>query len=268
MELSESQIERYSRQIILSEVGGAGQIKLLSAKVLIIGCGGLGSPCAYYLASAGIGKIGLVDGDKVELNNLQRQIIHFTKDVGKLKVESAKEKLKAINPDIDVVTYPLRVDSQNILDIIKDYDIVVDGSDNFPTRYLVNDACVMAKKPFSHAGILRFEGQAITIVPNEGPCYRCLFPDPPPQGMVPSCSQAGILGGVAGILGEIQATEVLKFILGKGELLLGKLLVFNALKMDFRKLNIQKNPDCPVCGNKPTITELIDYELFCGAKKP
>ncbi|MEW6087348.1 MAG: molybdopterin-synthase adenylyltransferase MoeB [bacterium] len=266
MDLTEKQIERYSRQIILSEVGGAGQKKLLSAKVLIIGCGGLGSPCAYYLASAGIGTIGLVDGDTVELNNLQRQIIHFTKDVGKLKAESAREKLQAINPDINVVTYPVRVTSENILNVIKDYDIIVDGSDNFPTRYLVNDACVISKKPFSHAGILRFEGQAITIIPGKGPCYRCLFPDPPPPGMVPSCQQAGILGAVAGILGEIQATEVLKFILGKGDLLTGKLLVFNALKMDFRKLNIPENPECPICGKNPTITKLIDYELFCSGR--
>ncbi|MFH1287078.1 MAG: molybdopterin-synthase adenylyltransferase MoeB [bacterium] len=248
MELTDVQMERYSRQIILSGVGEVGQKKLLSSRVLIVGCGGLSSPCAYYLASAGVGKIGLVDDNRVELNNLQRQIIHFTKDVGKLKIESAREKLEAINPDIDVAVYPVRITSQNIFDIIKNYDIIVDGSDNFQTRYLVNDACVMAKKPFSHAGILQFEGQAITIIPNEGPCYRCLFPDPPPQEMEPSYQQAGILGVVAGILGEIQATEVLKFILGKGELLLGKLLIFNALKMDFRKLNISKNPDCPVCG--------------------
>lgn len=248
MGYTDAQRERYSRQIALPGVGEDGQKKLLSAKVLIIGCGGLGSPCAYYLAGAGVGKIGLVDSGMVELNNLQRQIVHWTRDVGKLKVESAKEKLEAVNPDIDVVAYPVRITSQNIFEIIKGYDIVVDGSDNFPTHYLINDACVMARKPFSHAGILQFEGQAITVIPNEGPCYRCLFPEPPPAGMVPSCERSGILGVVAGVLGEIQATEVLKFILGKGELLLGELLVFNALKMDFRKINVQKDPECSVCG--------------------
>ncbi|NOZ63863.1 MAG: MoaD family protein [Caldiserica bacterium] len=263
IDFSEEQIERYSRQIILPEVGGAGQKKILEARVLIIGCGGLGSPCAYYLASAGVGHIGLVDSDRVELNNLQRQILHFTSDVGKLKVESAKEKLNSLNPDVEITTYPLRITSENIMDIIKDYDIIVDGSDNFPTRYLVNDACVIAGKPFSHAGILKFEGQAITIVPHEGPCYRCLFPEPPPPGMVPSCQEAGILGAVAGILGMVQATEVLKYILGKGELLNGKLLIFNALDMSFRRVNIQRNANCQICGDNPTIRELIDYEEFC-----
>lgn len=262
----EDQIERYSRQIILPEVGGTGQKKLLNAKVLIIGCGGLGSPCAYYLAGAGIGKIGLVDSDKVELNNLQRQILHFMKDIGKQKTDSAKEKLESINSDVKITTYPIRLTSANIMDIIKEYDIVVDGSDNFPTRYLVNDACVMSNKPFSHAGILRFDGQATTIIPHQGPCYRCLFQEPPPPGMVPSCQEAGILGAVAGVLGIIQATEVLKYILGKGELLVGKLLIFNALEMNFRKLNIQRNKNCPVCGDKPTITKLIDYEQFCGIR--
>jgi len=265
-EFREDQVERYSRQIILSEVGGVGQRKLLDARVIIIGCGGLGSPCAYYLAGAGIGKIALVDSDKVELNNLQRQIVHFMKDIGKQKTASAKEKLESINPDVEIITYPLRLTSGNIMEIIKDYDIVVDGSDNFPTRYLVNDACVMSNKPFSHAGILRFDGQATTIIPHEGPCYRCIFPEPPPPGMVPSCQEAGILGAVAGILGVVQATEVLKYILGKGKLLVGKLLVFDALEMSFRKLNIQRNNDCEVCGDKPTITELIDYEQFCGLR--
>ncbi|MFN3966098.1 MAG: HesA/MoeB/ThiF family protein [Endomicrobiia bacterium] len=266
MNFTEEQIERYSRQIILPEVGGVGQEKLLNAKVLIIGCGGLGSPCAYYLASAGIGKIGLVDSDKVELNNLQRQILHFMKDIGRQKTESAKEKLNAINPDVEVKTYPVRLTSNNIMDIIKDYDIIVDGSDNFPTRYLVNDACVLSKKPLIHAGILRFDGQATTIIPYEGPCYRCIFPEPPPPGMVPSCQEAGILGVVAGVLGVIQATEVIKYILGKGDLLLGKLLIFNALEMNFRKLNIQKNKNCQICGDNPTIKELIDYEQFCGLR--
>ncbi len=266
MDFTEQQIERYSRQIILPEIGGAGQKKLLNAKVLIIGCGGLGSPASYYLASAGIGRIGLVDSDKVELNNLQRQILHFTKDIGKAKVESAKEKIFAINPEIEIITYELRLNSQNILDVIKDYDFVIDGSDNFPTRYLVNDACIITNKPFSHAGILRFDGQAITVVPKQGPCYRCLFPDPPPPGMVPSCQQAGIIGGVAGILGAIQATEAIKYILGLPELLVGRLLIFNALEMNFRKLKIKRNPECPVCGDNPTLTELIDYEQFCGLK--
>ena len=262
----EDQIERYSRQIILPEVGGMGQRRLLNAKVLIVGCGGLGSPCAYYLAGAGIGKIGLVDSDIVELNNLQRQIVHFTKDIGKQKTESAKEKLESINSDVEVVTYPLRLTSENIMDIIKEYDIVVDGSDNFPTRYLVNDACVMSNKPFSHAGILKFGGQATTIIPHQGPCYRCLFAEPPPPGMVPSCQEAGILGAVAGVLGVIQAAEVLKYILGKGELLLGKLLIFDALEMSFRKLTVQRNNNCSVCSDRPTITELIDYEQFCGVR--
>jgi adenylyltransferase/sulfurtransferase len=239
-------------------------MKLLSAKVLIIGCGGLGSPCAYYLASAGVGKIGLVDGDKVELNNLQRQIIHFTKDIGKLKVESAKEKLKAINPDIDVVTYPLRVNAQNILDIIKDYDIVVDGSDNFPTRYLVNDACVMAGKPLVSGAILKFEGQVTTIIPGEGHCYRCLFEEMPPAGLVPSCQEAGVLGVLPGVVGGLQATEVLKLILGKGDVLKNELLIYNALKTTFRKVKVPKNPDCSVCGKNPTITELLDYDAeYC-----
>ncbi|PIV55600.1 adenylyltransferase [Candidatus Desantisbacteria bacterium CG_4_10_14_0_8_um_filter_48_22] len=264
MNLTEEQIERYSRQIILQEIGGAGQKKIMQAKVLIVGCGGLGSPCAFYLAGAGVGKIGLVDSDKVELNNLQRQILHFTKDVGVSKAESGKEKLNAFNPQVEVVPYKTRLTSRNIMEIIKDYDIVVDGSDNFPTRYLVNDACVLSNKPFSHAGILRFDGQAITIIPHEGPCYRCLFSEPPPPGLVPSCQEAGILGVVAGMLGIIQATEVLKFILRKGELLVGKLLVFNALEMHFRKVNVRRDKNCPVCGDNPTVTKLIDYEQFCS----
>jgi adenylyltransferase/sulfurtransferase len=267
MELNEEQIERYSRQIILPEVGGEGQKKLLNAKVLIIGCGGLGSPVSLYLASAGIGKIGLVDSDKVELNNLQRQIVHFTEDIGKPKVLSARKKLNAINPDVKIETYEMRLTSENIMEIIKDYDIVVDGSDNFPTRYLVNDACVFTKKPFSHAGILRFYGQATTIIPYQGPCYRCIFSQPPPPGSVPSCQEAGIIGPVGGLLGVIQALEVIKFILGKGELLVGKLLIIDVLKMDIRKVNIRRNPNCPVCGENPTVKELIDYEEFCGLRR-
>lgn len=261
--LREDQIERYSRQIILPDVGGKGQEKLLNAKILIVGAGGLGSPCALYLASAGIGKIGIVDSDRVELNNLQRQILHTTGNVGVLKVQSARERLNSINPDVEVVPYDIRINSENILDIIRDYDMVVDGSDNFPTRYLVNDACILSKKPLSHGGIFRFDGQAITILPGESTCYRCLFPQPPPPGLVPSCQEAGILGAVAGIIGTIQANEVLKYVLGAGELLAGKLLVFNALESSFRRINVPRDPKCPVCGKNPTITELIDYEQFC-----
>lgn len=267
MNLTNDQIERYSRQIILPKLGGRGQEKLLNARVLVIGAGGLGSPAVLYLTAAGAGKIGIVDSDKVELNNLQRQIVHSTKNVGKQKVESAKERLNAINPDVEVVAHNLRITSNNIMDIIKDYDIVIDGSDNFPTRYLVNDACVMAKKPLSHGGIFRFDGQAITILPGESACYRCLFPEPPPPGLVPSCQEAGILGAVAGIIGTIQANEALKYILGIGTPLAGKLLVFNALDSSFRTVKVPKNPDCPVCGKNPTVTKLIDYEQFCQLRK-
>ena len=267
MKLREDQIERYSRQIILPRVGGKGQEKLLAAKVLMIGAGGLGSPCALYLASAGIGRIGIVDSDKVELNNLQRQVLHSTPNVGKPKAESAKERINAINTDVEVVTHNVRVTSQNIMDIIKDYDIVVDGSDNFPTRYLVNDACVLSKKPLSHGGIFRFDGQAITILPGESACYRCLFSEPPPPGLVPSCQEAGILGAVAGIIGTIQANEVLKYVLGIGNLLAGKLLVFDALNSSFRQVKVPKDPKCPVCGKNPTVTKLIDYEQFCSLRK-
>lgn len=267
MKLREDQIERYSRQIILPSVGGKGQEKLLKAKVLIIGAGGLGSPAALYLASAGIGKIGIADSDKVELNNLQRQILHSNSSIGKTKVESAKERLAAINPDVEVIAHNLRLTSENILDIIRDYDIVVDGSDNFPTRYLVNDACVLSGKPLSHGGIFRFDGQAITILPHKSACYRCLFPEPPPPGFVPSCQEAGILGAVAGIIGTIQANEVLKYILEMGNLLAGKLLVFNALDSSFRQVKVPKDPKCPICGENPTITKLIDYEEFCSLRK-
>ncbi len=264
--LREDQIERYSRQVILPNVGGKGQEKLLSAKVLVIGAGGLGSPAGLYLVSAGIGKIGIVDSDKVELNNLQRQILHSTKNVGKPKVESGKERMREINPDVEVAPYNLRLTSENILDIVKDYDIIVDGSDNFPTRYLVNDACVLSKKPLSHGGIFRFDGQAMTIIPGKGPCYRCLFPEPPPPGAVPSCQEAGILGAVAGVIGVIQANEVLKFVLGIGEMLVGRLLVFNALDSSFRIVKVPKYKDCPICGENPTIKKLIDYEEFCQLK--
>ena len=267
MALKEEQIERYSRQIILPNVGGKGQQKLLAAKVLIIGAGGLGSPVAMYLAAAGIGKIGIVDSDAVELNNLQRQIIHSAKDVGRPKVESAQDTLNALNQDVEVVPYKLRLTSTNIMEIIKDYDIVVDGSDNFPTRYLVNDACVLSNKPLSHGGIFRFDGQAMTILPGQGPCYRCLFPEPPPPGLAPSCQEAGILGAVAGIIGVVQANEVLKFVLKVGNLLVGKLLVFNALDSYFRQVKVPRDPKCPVCGENPTVTKLIDYEQFCSLKQ-
>ncbi len=267
MSLREDQIERYSRQIILSDVGGKGQEKLLAAKVLIIGAGGLGSPAALYLASAGIGTIGIVDSDKVELNNLQRQIVHSMKNVGRAKAESAKERLAEINTDVEVTSYNRRLTSTNILDAIREYDIIVDGSDNFPTRYLVNDACVLSNKPLSHGGIFRFDGQAITILPGKSACYRCLFPEPPPPGLVPSCQEAGILGAVAGVIGTIQANEVLKYILGVGDLLSGKLLVFNALDSSFRQVKVPRDPKCPICGENPTVTRLIDYEEFCSLKK-
>ena len=221
---------------------------------------------ALYLASAGVGKIGIVDSDVVELNNLQRQIVHSTQNVAKPKTESAKERLNLLNPEVEIIVYNLRITSSNIMDIIKDYDIVVDGSDNFPTRFLVNDACVMCKKPLSHGGIFRFDGQVITILPQESACYRCLFPEPPPPGLVPSCQEAGILGAVAGVIGTIQANEVLKYILEIGNLLTGKLLVFNALDSSFRQVNVPMNPDCCVCGKNPTITKLIDYEQFCQMK--
>lgn len=266
MKLREDQIERYSRQILLPDVGGKGQEKLLNAKVLIIGAGGLGSPAGLYLTSAGIGKIGIVDSDKVELNNLQRQILHATKDVGKAKVLSAKERLNNLNPDVEVITHRLRLTSKNILAIIKDYDIIVDGSDNFPTRYLVNDACVLSEKPLSHGGILKFDGQAITILPGKSACYRCLFPEPPPPGFAQSCQEAGILGAVAGLIGIVQANEVLKYILGIGNLLTGKLLIFNALNPSFRQVKVSKDPKCQVCGERPTVTKLIDYEEFCHVR--
>ncbi len=261
--LREDQIERYSRQIILPNIGGKGQEKLLNAKVLVIGAGGLGSPASLYLAAAGIGTLGIVDSDAVELNNLQRQILHSTKTVGRQKADSAKERIGELNPDVNVISINKRLTSENILSIIKDYDIIIDGTDNFPARFLVNDACVLSKKPLSHGGIFRFDGQAMTIIPGKGPCYRCLFPEPPPPGTVPSCQEAGILGAVAGVIGLIQANEVLKFVLGIGEGLVGRLLVFNALESSFRIVKVPKNKDCAICGEHPTIKKLIDYEEFC-----
>lgn len=264
--LNEEQIERYSRQIILKEVGGMGQEKLLSGKILIIGGGGLGSPAALYLAAAGVGTIGIVDFDKVDLTNLQRQIIHTTADVGREKVLSAKEKIEAINPEVKVITYNVLLDSQNIEEIIKEYDFIIDGTDNFSAKFLINDACVMSKKPFSHGGILRFEGQTLTYIPGQA-CYRCFFKEPPPKGAVPTCSQAGILGAVAGMLGTIQAAEALKYLIGIGDLLVNRLLIFDALKMQYREVKIKKNNDCPVCGENPSINKLIDYEApVCDLK--
>lgn len=263
MEFSEEQIKRYSRHIILNEIGGRGQKKLLNSKVFLVGAGGLGSPAALYLAAAGVGTLGIVDDDDVDLSNLQRQILHTSKDVGFPKALSAKATLEAINPDVEVVPYMQRLTSENIMDIIKDYDVILDGSDNFPTRYLVNDACVLMGKPLSHGSIFKFEGQATTIVPGETACYRCLFETPPPADLVPSCQEAGVLGVLPGIIGCIQATEVIKLLLGKGELLKGQLLLYNALTMEFNKVRIRKNPKCPVCGEKPTIKELIDYQEFC-----
>lgn len=265
-DFTEDQILRYSRHIILPEVGGKGQKKLLQAKVFLIGAGGIGSPAGYYLAAAGIGKIGIADGDTLELSNLQRQIAHQTKSVGRHKADSAKETFEALNPDVEVVIFKERLTSENILDIIKDYDIVVDGSDNFPTRYLANDACVLLKKPLSTGAVFRFDGQVTTIIPGEGPCYRCLFELPPPPNLVPSCEQAGILGVLPGTIGLIQATEVIKYLLGVGELLKGYLLIYSALDMSFRKVKVPWNPKCPVCGEKPTITSLIDYEEFCQVR--
>lgn len=264
MEFTDDQLLRYSRHIILPEVGGKGQEKILNAKVLIIGAGGLGCPVGYYLTAAGVGTIGLVDNDTVEMSNLQRQIAHSVHTIGMPKVESAARTFQALNPDVNIVKIQKRLSKDDILDVIKDYDIIVDGSDNFPTRYLVNDACVMAKKPLVSGAILKFEGQVTTIIPGEGPCYRCLFEDPPPPGLVPSCQEAGVLGVLPGVIGGLQATEVLKLILGKGEVLNGELLIYNALKTSFRKVKIPKNPSCAICGENPTITELIDYnEGYC-----
>jgi len=267
IEFTDEQIERYSRHIILPEVGGAGQQKMLEARILLLGAGGLGSPAAYYLAAAGIGNLGIVDFDQVDLSNLQRQIIHSTERIGMLKTESAKKTIQALNPDVNVTLYNQKIDSSNILSIIKDYDYVVDGSDNFPTRYLVNDACVMENKTLIHGSIYRFEGQVTVFKPNSGPCYRCLYPEPPPPGMSPNCQEGGVLGVLAGIVGNLQVVEVLKLILGIGEPLVGKLLIYDALKTEFRNLNLRKDASCPLCGEEPTIKELIDYEEFCGLQK-
>lgn len=260
--LSNDQLERYSRHIILKKVGGKGQKKLLSGRVLIVGAGGLGAPAAMYLAAAGVGHIGVVDFDVVDLSNLQRQIIHQTADVGKRKIESARETIALMNPDVTVHTYDERVTASTITDIIKDqdYDFIIDGTDNFPAKFLINDACVLLKKPFSHAGIIRFQGQTMTYVPGGSPCYRCVFPSPPPKDAVPTCREAGVLGVMGGVIGTLQATEALKYLLGVGELLTGYLLTYDALTMAFRKVKIPRNPSCAVCGDSPSITELIDYD--------
>ena len=260
MSFTDDQIVRYSRHIILREVGSGGQKKINAGRALLIGAGGLGSPVAYYLAAAGLGTIGIIDDDVVDLSNLQRQILHFTADVGKPKVVSAGEKLAALNPDCRVVTYRERLTASNIMDIIKDYDVVVDGTDNFGARFLANDACVLAEKPFFHGAVLKFFGQAMTVLPGEGPCYRCVFRAPPAPGATQSCSQVGVLGVLPGTIGLIQATEVLKYFLGVGDLLVGRMLTYNALTMKFSQIEVRKNPDCAVCGVNRTDYELVDYE--------
>ena len=266
--LSNDEILRYSRHLIIPEVGIEGQQKLKAAKVLLVGTGGLGAPLALYLAAAGVGKIGLVDFDTVDFTNLQRQVIHFTADVGRKKLDSAAEKMKAINPNVEIVRHEVALTSENALDILKDYDLVVDGTDNLPTRYLVNDACVLLGKPNVYGSIFRFEGQATVFAYEGGPCYRCLYPEPPPPGLVPSCAEGGVLGILPGTIGLIQATETVKLILGIGEPLVGRLLLYDALGMRFRELKLRKNPECPVCGAHPTVTKLIDYHQFCGVPQP
>jgi len=265
IDFTTEQLERYSRHILLQDVGVEGQEKILEARVLIVGAGGLGCPVALYLAAAGVGTIGIIDCDTVDISNLQRQIAHTTKDLHRPKVESAREKMLAINPGVSVRIYQDYLNAGNIREIIRDYDFVVDGTDNFPTKFLVNDACVMEKIPFSHGGILRFDGQTTTVVPDKSACYRCIFREPPPPDAVPTCSQAGVLGAIAGMLGTIQAAEALKYITGTGVLLTDRLLSFNAKTMDFRKIKLTRQADCPVCGENPTITELVDLARpSCG----
>ncbi len=263
-ELTKDELSRYSRHLILPEVGEQGQRKLKAARVLCVGTGGLGSPLALYLAAAGVGTLGLVDFDVVDASNLQRQIIHSTADIGRKKLDSAAEKLQALNPNLNVIKHDTMLTSANALDILKDYDIIADGTDNFPTRYLVNDACVLLGKPNAYGSIFRFEGQASVFAAKDGPCYRCLYPEPPPPGLVPSCAEGGVLGILPGLIGVIQATETIKLILGKGAALVGRLLLVDALNMRFRELKLRKSPGCPVCGAHPTVTQLIDYQQFCG----
>ncbi len=264
MELNDNELRRYSRHLILPEVGAVGQMKIRAARILCVGAGGLGSPVALYLAAAGVGRLGIIDFDRVDLTNLQRQLLHGTPDVGRLKVDSARETLQRLNPEVEVVTFSEKLSSQNALQVIKPWDIVVDGTDNFAARYLTNDACVMLGKPNVYGSIFRFEGQASLFAPHlGGPCYRCLFPEPPPLGMAPSCAEAGVLGVLPGIIGTIQATEALKLALGCGESLLNRLLLFNALEMRFREIKLRRDPGCPVCGKNASIKELIDYSIEC-----
>jgi adenylyltransferase/sulfurtransferase len=263
-ELTKDELSRYSRHLILPEVGVEGQRKLKAARVLCVGAGGLGSPLTLYLAAAGVGTIGLVDFDVVDASNLQRQILHSTADVGRKKLDSAEEKLKALNPGVNVVKHDTQLSSANALEILKGYDVIADGTDNFPTRYLVNDACVLLGKPNVYGSIFRFEGQASVFATQNGPCYRCLYPEPPPPGLVPSCAEGGVLGILPGLIGVIQATETIKLILGKGDPLIGRLLLVDALQMRFRELKLRKSPECPICGAHPTVTRLIDYQQFCG----
>ncbi len=262
--LSNAEVARYSRHLIMPEVGMDGQLKLKAASVLCIGAGGLGSPVAMYLAAAGVGRLGIVDFDVVDYSNLQRQVIHGTPDVGRSKLASARDSLHAINPEVHIETHELALSSSNALDVLRGYDVIVDGTDNFPTRYLVNDACVLLGRPNVYGSIFRFEGQASVFAAQDGPCYRCLYPEPPPPGLVPSCAEGGVLGILPGVVGTIQATEAVKLIIGVGEPLVGRFLVYDALRMRFRELKLRKDPDCPVCGDNPTVTELIDYEQFCG----
>ena len=264
--LSNDEILRYSRHLIMPEVGMDGQLKLKQAKVLCIGAGGLGSPLALYLAAAGVGTLGIVDFDVVDLTNLQRQVIHGTSDVGRKKLDSAADTLSEINPNVEVRKFDTRLTSANALELFRQFDIIADGTDNFPARYLVNDACVLTGKPNVYGSIFRFEGQASVFATKDGPCYRCLYPEPPPPGLVPSCAEGGVLGILPGLVGLIQATETIKLILGAGEPLIGRLLLVDALAMRFRELKLRKNPDCPVCGPHPTVTELIDYDQFCGIR--
>src|SRR5450631_789584 len=264
--LSNEEILRYSRHLIMPEVGMEGQLKLKAARVLCIGAGGLGSPLALYLGAAGVGTLGIVDFDIVDYTNLQRQIIHTTADVGRKKLDSAADKLKAINPFVNVRTFDMKLTSANALELFREFDIVADGTDNFPTRYLVNDACVLTGKPNVYGSIFRFEGQASVFATKDGPCYRCLYPEPPPPGLVPSCAEGGVLGILPGLVGVMQATEVIKLILGQGDSLAGRLLLVDALGMKFRDLKLRKNPECPVCGANPTVTKLIDYNQFCGIR--
>jgi len=264
--LSNEEVLRYSRHLILPEVGMEGQVKLKRAKVLCVGAGGLGSPLSLYLAAAGVGTLGIVDFDVVDLSNLQRQVIHGTADVGRKKLDSAEETLREINPNVEIRKFETRLTSANALELFREFDIIADGTDNFPTRYLVNDACVLSGKPNVYGSVFRFEGQASVFATKEGPCYRCMYPEPPPPGLVPSCAEGGVLGILPGLVGIIQATEAIKLILGAGEPLIGRLLMVDALSMRFRELKLRKNPDCPVCGSRPTVTELIDYNQFCGVR--